>query len=260
VPFKKAIAAPANIDSGRPDTEDLRVIHKMLRRELSLLGPLIAGVAGGDTGRAAMLADHVGNQLLFLDSHHHGEDEYLWPLLERRAGPELDADPTLLDRMNDQHRTISASVDRIRALLPGWSATASVRHRDELADELAVLRPLLLAHLEEEETHILPLAGRHLTIGEWGQLAAHGRAATPKRPDLALRRLGEVLEDADPGERARFLLTIPPPARLIWKYVGEPSYRRRLARLRGGISPPATGQSHDRAETNDRAGRRKDNH
>ena len=64
-------------------TPDMVVIHRAFRRESRLLGELIAAVPDGDTERAAVLGRHLLWYQAGLTSHHHGEDEQLWPLLHQ---------------------------------------------------------------------------------------------------------------------------------------------------------------------------------
>ena len=83
----------------------------------------------------------------------------------------------------------------------------------------------------EEEQRILPLVEAHVSEAEWAQLGERGRASTPK--DKLVLLLGAILEDLSPAARLRFLATMPLPARLMWRAVGERQYRRYAERVRG---------------------------
>lgn len=211
----------------RPDTHSMVIVHRGIRREARLLAQLVAAVAPGDTARAAVLADHFRDYRLGLHNHHHGEDEHLWPVLLGRV--DLEADLVL--RMEAQHERVAETLARAEAALPAWEATAGEAERDTLVAALSDHRAVLVEHLDEEETALLPLAARHLTAREWNAMGDHFFAATPK-PKL-LFFLGMVLEDAEPAERAAMLADLPGFARALWRFVGRPSYVRRMRTVRG---------------------------
>ncbi|WP_436774128.1 hemerythrin domain-containing protein [Yinghuangia sp. YIM S09857] len=211
----------------RPDTHSMVIVHRGMRRESRLLARLVAAVAPGDTARAAVLAGHFRDYRLGLHNHHHGEDELLWPVLLGRV--DLGADVVL--RMEAQHERVAETLARAEAALPAWEATAGEAERDALAAALTDHHAVLTAHMDDEETALLPLAAQHLTAHEWNALGEHFLAATPK-PKL-LFFLGMVLEDAEPAERADMLAGLPGFARLLWRLVGRPSYVRRMRAIRG---------------------------
>jgi hemerythrin-like domain-containing protein len=223
-----SVPARSGPDGSRPDTEDMVIIHRLFRREFRLLGPAVAGVAVGDVAAAKRVAAHGTIMIDFLDNHHHGEDELLWPLLAERAEQATD----VLSRMEGQHELMATSIARIRSGMSSWAATASAGERRALVDDCAVMAAALPTHLDEEELQVLPLAREYLSVQEWGRLAEHGQAATPKQVSSALMLLGAILEDAGEGERARFLATVPLPGRLGWRFIGRRRYRAYVDALR----------------------------
>ena len=213
----------------RPDTNEMKVIHRVFRREFTALPALVRGVRDGDTERSAVVGAHLQQMLWFLRIHHEGEDELLWPLLLDRATLQAD----LVHRMESQHQVVAALIGKATALLPEWTATASAAAGDSLATLLGELTAPLFEHLGEEEQHILPLAADHLSVAEWAALGQHGRShlATPQDQ---VRVLGAILEDATPDERARMLAPMPPPARDAWTTQGAPAYAAYIAQVRQG--------------------------
>ncbi|MFB7617066.1 hemerythrin domain-containing protein [Kitasatospora sp. NPDC056181] len=211
----------------RPNTREMVVIHRGMRRESRLLIELIAAVAPGDTTRARVLADHFRDYRLGLSNHHHGEDAFLWPPLLARV--DLEADLVL--RMEAQHERVAATLAAAEAALAAWEPGATEAERDALTAVLAEHRAVLVEHLDEEETSLLPLAAQHLWLHEWNAMGEHFLAHTPK-PKL-LFFLGMVLEEADAAERAAILGGLPLPARLLWYAVGRAQYARATRRVRG---------------------------
>ncbi|MER6447391.1 hemerythrin domain-containing protein [Streptomyces venezuelae] len=228
---RTARAARAHRNTAPPDTHEMVVIHRGLRREARLLVELIAAVPPGDTARARVLGDHFRDYRLGLTGHHHGEDEHLWPPLMARV--DLEADLVL--RMEAQHERVAASLAAAEEALPAWERRAGETERDTLASVLAEHRAVLLEHLDDEEEELLPLAARHLSAYEWDRLGEHFLTSTPK-PKL-LFFLGLVLEDADRAERAAMLAAVPLAGRLLWHTVGRPAYARRMRTVRRGSAP-----------------------
>ncbi|MEU1985761.1 hemerythrin domain-containing protein [Nocardia sp. NPDC019395] len=208
------------------DTHDMEVVHRGLRRESRLLIELVAAVAPGDTARAAVIADHFRLYRLGLQNHHEGEDELLWPPLLAR----VDLGTDIVLRMEAQHERVAATLTRLDTEVPNWEATAGADERDALVASLSDHRAVLLEHLDDEETTLLPLAADHLTEAEWASLGGHLVAHTPKLTLLTL--FGIVLEDANPSERARLLSGLPTPVRGIWHLIGRPRYARHIRRVR----------------------------
>ncbi|MEU8936502.1 hemerythrin domain-containing protein [Streptomyces goshikiensis] len=210
----------------RPDTHQMVVIHRGIRREAGLLIDLVTATAPGDTARAKVLAEHFRTYRLGLHNHHTGEDEHLWPALLARV--DLEADIVL--RMEEQHERVAATLAAADAALPAWEATAAEPDRDRLAAVLAEHRAVLVEHLDEEEESLLPLADRHLTAQEWAAMGEHFAASAPKPKVLFF--LGMALEEADRAERRSMLRGLPLPARLIWYAVGRPAYARTVRAVR----------------------------
>lgn len=217
----------ANDTTATIDTHGMTVIHRGLRRESRLLAQLISEVAPGDSARAAVLAAHLRDYLMGLHNHHHGEDEHLWPALLSRVDLETD----LVLRMEAQHERIAESMNRAEAALPAWESGAGEDARDALVAALVDHRAVLVEHLDDEETELLPLAARLVTQREWDAMGEHFQNATPK-PKLLLF-LGITLEEATSEERAAMLGGLPWFARGLWYAIGRPQYTRHMRAVRG---------------------------
>ena len=215
--------------NGAVDTWEMVVVHRLFRREFGLVPGLIRRVSDGDRRRAEIVAEHLVLLTDGLHHHHTAEDEYLWPMLLARVG-ELDG--ALVRRMETQHETVGALLDRAHELLPRWLRVADRTTGDELANVFEKLSVALNEHLDDEETEVLPLCSRHLTQAEWDELGRRGQESIPKG-SRAFVALGGILADASPDERTRFLAHLPLPARLLWRTVGTGIYRREVTRIHG---------------------------
>jgi hemerythrin-like domain-containing protein len=209
----------------RADTRDMLLIHRVIRRETGRLPGLIRGA--DDPERSAVIAAHAAEMLDFLEIHHTGEDELLWPLLRQRTS--LDGD--LIDRMEEQHSQVSAAIADVRRDLPGWATTADAAAGGRMAARLESAGDVLTAHLAEEERRVLPVAAAHLTQPEWDALGKHGFAAIPVSRRLVI--LGHILQESDEAERRRFLKRVPAPARLAFTLIGRRQHTREASAIAG---------------------------
>jgi hemerythrin-like domain-containing protein len=212
----------------KPDTNEMRVIHRVFRRELTALPGYVRRTPDGDLERAEVVGHHAQFMLDALHIHHTGEDENLWPLLLDRAQPSTD----LIHTMQAQHERVHESVDRCQGLLAQWRPDPDPSVGEQLASAIEGLNGALLEHLDQEEREILPLAEQYVSPAEWAKLGEHGRDSM-SRDQLPIM-FGAILEEADPEERAQMLAHIPLPIRLLLRTVGARQYRRYVSRLRAG--------------------------
>jgi hemerythrin-like domain-containing protein len=196
------------------------VVHKALRRELSLLPGVVAAVAAGDRRRSARIGRHARLVLTFLREYHDGEDRLLWPALRRR----VPLSGLLIDAVEEQHRLIAdLSVD-CQPEFTSWSRTGDPGRRNRIVDRLAELARVLLRSFELEERQVLPAIRGYLSAQEWTVLhrQAIDNGASGLRAPLILT--GMVLEDATPCEGTWVIHAMPSPRRLLWRVIGRRWY------------------------------------
>ncbi|WIX76264.1 hemerythrin domain-containing protein [Amycolatopsis carbonis] len=118
-------------------TREMRMVHTALRREFGLMPKLIAGVAEGDTARAALVADHLELVGTILHHHHHAEDLEIWPHLLERCPAEV---APLVYGMERHHERIAFLAVDLTDAVAAWRAEPNPARRDAV---LAVLDPLI---------------------------------------------------------------------------------------------------------------------
>jgi hypothetical protein len=81
----------------------------------------------------------------------------------------------------------------------------------------------VLDHLAHEEREVLPLLEHNLTRAQWRAFLHKERARrTPReRPEF----LTWILDDASQQDTPAVLTEMPPPARLVYRWVLGPRYR-----------------------------------
>lgn len=214
------------------DTRDMVVVHDSIRRQFGQVPDLVRGVAPGDTGRAAVVADHLDLLGALLHHHHVGEDRLLWPVLQPRVP--ADAAETVR-RMESQHDGIAGAQRTVNTAVTSWRAAAAAGEREALASAWEDLFARITEHLAAEEQHILPLAAAHMTPAEWQRLGEEGISGLPRR-QLPLV-FGMVMYRADPAVIRRMLSHAPLLPRLLMPRLGPRTYARYAMRLHGTTTP-----------------------
>jgi hypothetical protein len=202
----------------------MAAVHQVFRSSLAAAPAFVASTRGNDA-RRALIADYYDNLLAFLEVHHHGEELLVFPYLTERA-PQAQE---LITRMADQHQEVLGVLDQSRQALAEWSRRGDVA-AVAAAESLVSLGSVLQLHLDEEEVEILPLAGEHLSIEEWGALPGHGMANFTG--DKVWLILGLIRENFTPAQRDAMLEHMPPPARAMWEEMGESSFTTMIAEVR----------------------------
>jgi hypothetical protein len=202
----------------RPDTGDMFAVHGVFRDCLGAAPTLVGGIAPGDTARVALIANYYENILSFLESHHDGEEKLVFPLLRQRCA----GNDALIDHMDEQHHEALALMREARSSLAAWPG-GDAAAQQAAQDRLGELCSHLSEHLGEEEQKVLPLAGEHLSMEEWGALPEHGMANFDG--DKIWLILGLIRERMTEGQRAAMMAHMPPPALEMWSGFGEQAFK-----------------------------------
>jgi len=128
---------------------ELVAVHDGLRAELGRLRATVA--AGGDPGRGRSLGEHCLAFCTALSAHHTGEDEHVFPALERRQ-PELAG---VLAQLREDHHLIAvllAGVEKAVARLPAAPGEAD---RQRFLGEVDGIGAIMESHFRFEERRIV---------------------------------------------------------------------------------------------------------
>lgn len=220
---------PIQASAAPPRTEMMVVIHRVFRHGFSMVADLVRRTPSGATARSSPIATHVEFLLDAVHHHHSGEDENIWPLLLERARPQAE----LINRMEAQHAGVAELFDRVRSLLGGWRESAT--GAESLAEAIEACTAALVEHLDDEETHVLPLIRTHITAQEWERF---GQQTFEKFTDAQkLTATGTLEEVATAEEASWFTGDLPIPIKMMWRLAGRRSYARYIARVRGDTRP-----------------------
>jgi|HubBroStandDraft_1064217.scaffolds.fasta_scaffold96770_2 hypothetical protein len=217
----------ANSELGLIDTSDMPAVHRVFRSSLAA-GPELVASAAGDAERRGLIANYFTNLMEFLDVHHDGEEKIVFPLLSARASEQV----ALIQEAERQHGEVLGQMEAVKASMVQWQSMGD----DEATKAVEALRSLdelLLPHLDQEEEMILPLASRHLSAEEWGQLPGH--AMGNFGGDKVWLIIGLIRENFTPEQRDGMLEHMPPPARQMWETMGEASFADLIAQVRSNV-------------------------
>ncbi|WP_062430011.1 hemerythrin domain-containing protein [Herbidospora daliensis] len=184
------------------DLTMMYAFHDALRRELDRIARLTE--TPGGLLKATVTWDLFTT---YLHIHHTSEDDALWPAL-REVVPETDL--ALLDAMEAEHGVIDPALAAVEASTPA-----------DVAENVAVLRDRLTAHLRHEERETLPLIAATLPPQEWARFGALHRGRVG---DDTGRYLPWLLDSAVDDLADRILAAMPESIRTAYRDEWLPGY------------------------------------
>ena len=197
-----------------PEWALMYALHDAFRRDLDAL---LATRASPTAVRARWAV--FRDQLQF---HHIAEDQLMWPPTRAKLAGDPDG-LALMDAMEDEHRLI----DPLLAAVDGALRTDA--GHAPLTAPLSRLRTTLASHLAHEEADALPLISQVMTkAGVAAIFQAFGKMGGLRRGAVMFPW---ALSEASPQTRAQVLSNLPPPARLLYRAVWLPRYRRNTPSL-----------------------------
>jgi hypothetical protein len=202
------------------------IVHSALRRDLERTRVALTTAPYPDGARRKAIGDHLLAMMHFLHVHHTGEDDGLWPVVQRKD-PSTTA---LVERMERDHEQIGPAISALEEAANDYRTGAL--DREQLLDALAVLGEVLLPHLEREETEAMPVVSATLTASEWE--AYEQEHAIKVKSFVELGDEGQWVIDGLGEEDRRLMLgLVPAVPRFILLHGFARRYRRKTALLWG---------------------------
>lgn len=212
-------------ESSLTDTSDMIGLHRVFR-DAGTNGPALVRDAA-DQARTDLVASYLTNVLCLLKSHHEGEDELVTPRLASRADED---EVAAITRIASQHEPVVDLIEHANAALAAWQAAPTEQTAAAAVAAVEGLTAELTPHLDEEEQTVLPIAARHMTQPEWGELPGHGmRTFTGDKLWLIL---GLIREQMTAAQIDRMDANMPPPVKQMWDGVGRASFEDFVSQLR----------------------------
>jgi hemerythrin-like domain-containing protein len=217
---------PAQATPPLADTSDMAQVHRVFRDAVASASSLITSATAHGAERVDLVASYYANVLALLHAHHDGEDELIWPILIQRA-PDQAAE---VQRIAGQHDDIGSALEAASAAIAAWKQTGDAVTGAAAAAAVATLGTALLAHLDEEEAFIVPLAAQHILASEWAELPGH--ALRNFSGDKMWLVLGLIREQMSARQLTLMDDHMPPPVLAMWQQ-HEPAFRVFVSALRG---------------------------
>ena len=209
------------------DTSDMPAVHRVFRDAVADAPALVGAAPAGDTARSGTVGSYYDNVLRFLEAHHEGEDLLVTPRLLERC---RDDEAVVVRRIADQHHDVLTLMPDCNRAVAAWRASADPAAADDAVAAVRALGDLLVPHLDEEESEVLPLASTYLTAPEWGELPGHGMGAFGG--DNLWLIVGLIREQFTDQQRQMMLAHMPPPVADAWRSSGEDEFRTFIAEVR----------------------------
>jgi deazaflavin-dependent oxidoreductase (nitroreductase family) len=206
-----------------PDLRDYRVVHRAMTVDLQRLAAAAAELVDRPyPARMAALRYYLRLVSAEIESHHHVEDEDVWPFLVAVA-----ADPSALVALTEDH-------DRLDPLLLRANELAAREVADpELVGVLREVADLLVRHVAAEERDIFPIITERVRVADYERLQK--RFQGNLKPQLLPFLVPWVVRHASPDDRAALLAAAGWPMRVLNRLF-EPRFRAREELLFGGLS------------------------
>ena len=202
--------------AGDADLTIMLGAHAAFRRDLVRLARAAAFADLPDPARRASVRAGWETFKRQLHLHHTAEDAIVWPALRQRLAHSEHAQ-SVLDAMEEEHK-------RIDPLLAAVDSAFAEPDRGTLGDAADALTTELTGHLGHEERDGLPLIGVALTAAEWRGVGL--KIARRSGLSDAGEMFAWIADGADPDQAAAAIGTLPAPARLIYRGIWKPRYRR----------------------------------
>lgn len=156
-----------HVAEGPLDHTGMYVMHHAFRRDLARFAAAATATPLGEPDTWAALSARWDRFTHVLHEHHHAEDTLYWPVLHAAVSARgTDADRAEVTAMSDEHAEIDPALATLTDAFRAMAEHPCDDHRHALEIRLAGLRELLGAHLQHEETVVLPLVQRVMTADE----------------------------------------------------------------------------------------------
>jgi hemerythrin-like domain-containing protein len=230
------LGALDRLDVGEPspaaaDLTGYLAIHQAMRVANDQLVRGIGTARVADPERAAALGRWFRGYSDELRTHHHIEDDIMFPELASR----VPAYAEYSDALAGDHDHLDRLIDALRGALATWAQhttdTAEARDARYTALDLAVeLRDFLEEHLAIEDADVLPMIKRHFSADEYVALEKQaGKAITIRQ---AIFTAPWYMATVDAETAARTLQEAPRALRIIYT-LSRRSYARLVAKAFG---------------------------
>lgn len=225
------------------DAREMYMLHRMFRREFSLMSRVVQTVRNGDQERAETVARHIDFVTTALHGHHHFEDAQVWQILLERGA--VDIVPHVR-RVQEQHEEIERAAAELDESVTYWRDDATAGARERVGAALDRMLPVLLEHMRFEEENVVPVMEKCITLAEWNQMiqASAEHLAPADMPLL----FGMTMYEGDPEIVDAAISNMPDEIRPIIRQTAVQAFATHAEKIHRTATPPlSTELSQERA-------------
>lgn len=200
------------------DTSGMARVHRIVEDALGA-GPAYVN-RSLPPHKVVAVASFYDNLLDYVHAHHGAEDELLYPRLEERCVDERET----IRLVGSQHQLLDEPMTATTDAIARWRADPTADSAMALVSALGALLEVFSPHCRDEETIVMPIAGRYLSPEEWHGLLHYERQHY--RLDKPWLMFGLAMERSDDAQREALLASMPESRRAKW--TGEWSHAFQL--------------------------------
>lgn len=130
--------------------------HKALRAWIGATATALGGLDATDFARRVAVIGQLRSLLNDLAAHGHHEDDFIVPVLDRHV-------PDLAQRLREEHISLETAIATLCALVDEFDQSPSPALQLGLYRKLRSFEGRNMAHLEFEETEVMPALWQAVT-------------------------------------------------------------------------------------------------
>jgi hemerythrin-like domain-containing protein len=192
-----------------PDLTMYRIVHRAIRHGATDIADAAAAATAAEPARRTAFARYWKGYSGEVLHHHSVEDEIFFPALVERVPVAVE----MVERTDADHHHLDELMAAIDAAVADLQA---VRPNPELVSLTRELDDHMTAHLDFEDSDILPLLERHFDKAEYDALDARAIKSAGLGAQMMFS-LPMIVGAMTPEERAVFVPTAPVPLRVLYR-------------------------------------------
>jgi hypothetical protein len=154
--------------------------HKALRAWIGATATHLGGLDTSDLERRRTVVAQLRLLLADLADHGHHEDDFIVPVLDRHV-------PELARRLCDEHSSLESAIATLGSIVDEFEQSPSSAVQLSLYRSLRGFEGRNMAHLEFEETEVMPALWQTVTADDLGAVFQAFKAAHPESIELYRR-------------------------------------------------------------------------
>ena len=216
------------------DAREMYMLHRMFRREFSLMSRVVQTVRNGDQERAETVARHIDFVTTALHGHHHFEDAQVWQILLERGA--VDIVPHVR-HVQEQHEEIERAAAELDESVTYWRDGSTAGARERVSAALDRMLPVLLEHMRFEEENVVPVMENCITLAEWNQMIQASAAEHLVPADMPLM-FGMTMYEGDPEIVDAAISNMPAEIGPIIRQTAAQAFATHAENIHGTATPP----------------------